>query len=639
MTEETQREHPYDDTAETTAGNAGSRAARTGAPARARAGDRAPAPRTSAPTATPRQEPTAAPAPGAGHRGGEAPGRPGPCPCTPPGEHEHLGADVETGLCDAIEAALDAHHEVLRRRRAPDKPARGRRVPRLRKSLRHIERLTCDAATRDALLAHLPAAADDPVLLRYTVLALWTTWLDRETGLRVIGQPELEWIGGKPFGGSYWGQDVIALIEDRLPAFTWREYELGGRCRLIETDGLPEALHAAVRADLSLGVEDFERRVGALSGRPHDKNEATRLRDETLAACNAMTAPSPTSRWIQRALNNRPPNVSSRVLRQVEEARAYVEQMEIAVDLRRQPGETAEAMDARTIEVRDAVRKAYLASLRAIEEQHQPFYQFSGRGRTDRVFGHNPGALTLPADVRRILYRGFLSVDLKSAHLYLAAALWDVDDVLETLKREDYSVWTDLLGHLGLGHLTPGTADYAEAKDALKRATYSVIYGMRESSVVWTFSRAAHRLVGPGAGTRLADHWLIRRLLDARDEHLAALTDGTVLETPTGIRVVVGGDVDAKSAMATLAQAYEQQLMSVVLEYERDHHETANPPSFHVALWIHDGCYVAISRSERKHVREISDRLARRAEELGVYARFEVETLGGPTDRAEAPGR
>lgn len=639
MTEETQREHPHDDTAETTTGDAGRRTARAGAPARARAGDRAPATRNDPSPAAPRQEPTGAPAPGAGRRGEEAPAHPSQRPCTPPGKSQHLGADAKTGLCDTVQATLDAPREVRRRRRNPDNPARGRRVPRLRKSLHHIERLTCNAATRDALLALLPAAADDPVLLRYAVFALWTTWLDRETGLRVIGQPELEWIGGKPFGGSYWGQNVIALIEDRLPAFTWKEYELGGRCRLIETDGLPEALHAAVRADLSLGVEDFECRVGVLSGRPHDKNEATRLRAETLAACDAMTPPSPTSRWIQRALNHRPANVSSRVLRQVAEARAYVEQMEIGVDLKRQNGETAEAMAARKAEVRDAVRGAYLASLRAIEEQHQPFYQFSGRGRTDRVFGHNPGALSLPADVRRILYRGFLSVDLKSAHLYLAAALWGVDDVLETLKREDYSVWTDLLVHLDLGHLAPGTADYAEAKDALKRATYSVIYGMKESSVVWTFSRAAHRLVGPGAGTRLAGHWLIRRLLDARDEHLAALTDGTVLETPTGIRVVVGGDVDARSAMATLAQAYEQQLMSVVLEHERDHHETANPPSFHVALWIHDGCYVAISRSERKHVREISNRLARRAEELGVYARFEVETIGGPADSAEAPGR
>ena len=50
---------------------------------------------------------------------------------------------------------------------------------------------------------------------------------------------------------------------------------------------------------------------------------------------------------------------------------------------------------------------------------------------------------------------------------------------------------------------------------------------MKESSVVWTYTRAARRLAGTSAGKRLAEHWLIRRLLDARDEHLAALTDGT----------------------------------------------------------------------------------------------------------------
>ncbi len=513
-------------------------------------------------------------------------------------------------------------------------------MPKLRTSLRHLERLTCDAATREALLVHLPAAAHDPVLFRYAILALWTTWRDRETGLRVIGQRELEWVGGAPFGGSYWAKHVIERIEWRLPAFEWLEYELGFRCRLITADGLPDALHALVRADLSLAAEDFEQRVGVLSGRPHSKNDATQLRAEYRAECDAMDGPSERSRWIQRTFNARSSNVSSKILKHVAEARAYVERMVVTVDLKRKDGESPDALAARENEVREGVRTAYLATLRAIEEQHQPFVRFSARGRTDRVFAHNPSALSLPADVRRILYRGFLSVDLKSAHLFIAAALWEVDDVLETLTREDYSVWTDLLEHMGLGHLAPGSEDYAEAKDALKTATYSVIYGMKEQAVVWTYSKAARRLAGPAGGKRLAKHWLIRRLLDARDERLAALKEGTVLDTPTGIRVVVGGDVDAKSAMATLAQAYEQELMAVVLEYERDHHATANPASFHVGLWIHDGCYAWVTRSERRHVENLRALLTERAAELGVYARFEVETVGaGDTcSGAELPG-
>ncbi|HEX8385159.1 MAG TPA: hypothetical protein VF576_03190 [Rubricoccaceae bacterium] len=487
--------------------------------------------------------------------------------------------------------------------------------------------MTCDAATREALLAVLPGAAADPVLFRYAVLALWTTWRDRETGLRVIGQGELEWVGGRPFGGGYWGIDVVEMIERRLPTFEWVDYTLGGHCRLIKDDGLPAGLHGVVRADLAVGTEDHGRRVSVLTGRSYDKNEATRTRAEYRAECDALDAPSPTSRWVQRTLNDRAPNVSARIAGRVPEARSYVERMEIDVELKRTKGETAAALEAREGEVREGVRQAYLATLRAIEDQHQPFYRFSRRGRTDRVFAHNPSALSLPADVRRVLYDGFVSLDLKSAHLFIAAALWGVDDVTETLTQEGYSVWADLLGHLGLGHLDPGSDDFAEAKGALKRATYSVIYGMEERAVVWTFTRAARRLLGPGGGRRLTDHWLIRRLLDARDEKLAALVPGAVLETATGIRVAVGDDVDAKSAMATVAQSYEQALMAIVLEYERDHHAEANPPTFHVALWIHDGCYVRVSRSEREHVKRLRERLERRAEELGVYGQFEVETV------------
>ncbi len=530
----------------------------------------------------------------------------------------------------------------------PDKPAAtGTKRRRRRRKGASFQRLTCARATREAIARYHPAAESDPVLFRYVVHALFSTWRDRDTGLRIIGQDELEWIWGEPFGGFTWGTTVLARIEAHLPGFRWAEYHREARCRLIEEDGLDPALREIAAADLGLPARELEDRVYVTDGRRYHRDHPTQTRAECLAACDALVPPSETARRIQHRLNHRPSNVSARILRRIDEARRYVEAMDIEVDLKPKKGESEWARERRAVHTREGLRSQYLAVLRAIEDQHQPLYKPSRRGRTDRLFGYNPSALHLPSDVREILYQGFVSIDLKSAHLFIAAKLWNVDDVVERLTDPEYSVWDDLLDHLGHGHLRHGDPLYRTLKGALKTATYSVIYGMAEHAVKGEFTKAVKEVLGPDAGRRLACHWLIRRLLDARDRALGELNVGEEIDTPTGIRVRVeqelgaeGSGVDPRSAMATVAQAYEQELMSVVLEYEADHHREAHTPTFHVALWLHDGCYAWVppSRSAEPHLRELRRRLQERADQLGVYARLEDEVVGAKSAQpAEAP--
>src|SRR5690606_38309791 len=101
---------------------------------------------------------------------------------------------------------------------------------------------------------------------------------------------------------------------------------------------------------------------------------------------------------------------------------------------------------------------------------------------TDRIFGHNPSVLHLPGRVRRILCQDFVEIDLKSAHLFIAASLWGAEKTRERLLTDGYSIWDDLMDHFH-GRLTKSHALYRPFKGALKTATYSSIYGMEEPAI------------------------------------------------------------------------------------------------------------------------------------------------------------
>src|SRR5690606_24998187 len=85
---------------------------------------------------------------------------------------------------------------------------------------------------------------------------------------------------------------------------------------------------------------------------------------------------------------------------------------------------------------REALRSSYLKALSYIEDQPQPFYSFSRAQRTDRIYPANPSALTLPKALRNVLAQRFTHVDLQSAQLVIAAALWECNEALERLMDE-----------------------------------------------------------------------------------------------------------------------------------------------------------------------------------------------------------
>lgn len=490
---------------------------------------------------------------------------------------------------------------------------------------KHLARTTCARATRDAILATYPKAADDPVLWRALVYLLFTSLHDQESRKRLIGSSSLEWINGEPIYHPHTGEDVLNKIRSELlPDFSWSGWKPGERPRLVHYDGISSQLYRIVEDDLMTPVKQLEDRVRVLDGSRYDRRAQGQERKQSHAEVMALrdNAPSPTSRYLfdrMNSLDDRPANGFTKLLKHMDKAKVRCQQIEVE----RLQGQS----DREYKRHQRDVRNGFLRLLRAIEDLPQPFYQFSNRGRTDRLFPYNPSILLLPGELRDILCQGagWEELDLSSAHLAITAATWGVESVRKFLA-DGGSAWEEIMAHLGLDSLSKDNATYKHVKAAMKECMYATVYGMPEASIKGQFTKATKDILGSDAGQKLADCWLIRDLLEAREEQFEHIIIEGEVETPTGIQAAINVQkgVDECSVLSTVAQAYEAEIMRVILEYEEAHIAEASKqgkqPDFRVMLWQHDGCSLRFRRKRTTHLAELQ-RLVREAAEI-----FEIPT-------------
>ena len=505
-----------------------------------------------------------------------------------------------------------------------------------------LRRSTCPKEVREDLIAWIPDG--DEVVFRYCVYVLWGRFRDWGTGWLLISRDVCEWIGHHRYETAL---EVLNYIESKIPRFRWAEAIPKQRCRQIIDDGLPQRVREITRVGARNCQPRCSERVYVLTGESFSEEQAAldrkAIQKEALHALH--NAPSEGALKTVKLLNHRPSHIFARTTEHIPQAVQYVRKMNIEVQSSsrksssrksssRKRRRSRETHAKRRVQKEEQLRERYLHVLDSIRGQHQPFYTFSRKGRTDRVFALNKSALNLPKAVREILYQDFYEVDLRSAHLLIAAWLWDAEDALEKLSRESFSIWCDLMRHCeplfenrGLEKPTIGDPLYAKIKSAFKVALYSTVYGMPAPNVQAGVTQALKPILGPTVGEHLRGHPIIVELLRKRDDKLKAMQVGDTIYGPTGIEITIqqsidddGDGVDPKSAMATLAQSYEQALMQVILEYEKDRNEELPQNYFRVALWLHDGAYVHFRGTGRARMKELNQRLQRRCEKLAGFA-------------------
>ena len=433
---------------------------------------------------------------------------------------------------------------------------------------RALQRATCNYETREKIFQYVPEARNDKVLFRYIVYALCTTWRDRTTNRRVLHHKiVMGWIGHDRRSQFSSAKDVLEYIKTHLPIQYSNSYSKGSHTRQLINDGLPEELWKVVRKDLTMPPQYYSNRVCVLSGDPVSKRDAKKMREDIRDEL-PDAGPSPTSKRIRESMNDLPVRRFARFEDKIEEALEHVDRMEIDVQVSHKQKATfryltgckkqddgtltgnVERYKARLRHERRVLRKEqrsrYKQVLHKISLQHKPFYGHGSRGRTDRIFGHNTSALDLPSEVRDILCAGLYDVDLKSAHLLIAAWLWGAEKALETLTQDGYSIWDDLIEHCrplfekqGLEVPEKGSDLYDEVKAGMKIMVYSTVYGMHESAIQGEVTKSLKHLLGPDVGDHLTSHHVIKNIRKKRDEVLSGLEPGDTLKAPSGIKIDV----------------------------------------------------------------------------------------------------
>jgi hypothetical protein len=524
-----------------------------------------------------------------------------------------------------------------------------------------LEPKTVSRETWETIVRHHPDFETTGAVRRYVDAVVFNMWTDRETGCPLVPRHMLEWIIDEPFtehGGVYWnGGRVLEYLHDETtlgpkgagPAIEWNDYKANVRCRTIETIGLhPEALKAIDEED---DLTDPDR-VYVRTGKPLHENHGYKVRakwEEWLDG-EAKQAPSETAARVLRHMNGQSSKTVSKIVDRVPEAIHRVEQRPYEVDLTWDRRMHYQAKRDRAERIRGYQRRFDRSVLKSIAHQHKPYYQFSPNGRTDRIFSANHSALILPSDVRKVLCQDYHEVDLKSAHLMIAAWLWGADRAKAKLRRGDYSVWDDLEEHFGpLIAERYGAPDalpkseWSNFKGALKGALYSVVFGMNEANVKGKLTRELKPLLGEQAGDHFARHELIRDLLDAREEQFIQIqrqegmkaAGGRWIDLRSRIKVARRQgcsnvmEAGAAKVLGTVAQSYEMELMSVLVDYEQEREARDGRNYFKVAFWLHDGAYVQ-ARSIGARMKDLDERLEQKAEDLGVHARFEHEPIEPP---------
>lgn len=414
----------------------------------------------------------------------------------------------------------------------------------------------------------------------------------------------------------YRGGDFLERHREVLNGFDWTGWQPGQWPRQIEADGLPRTAVELLKSDLTVPVHEmvdaFDLRTGErvpnpYRGRGTKVREAARQEAHGKAGQRRPYALCDEQGMLIDVMNAVPPKLLERLVRRNAESAAAV-----AMLVEPTPGTVSR--------LRYGVRAAM--EVRRLQYQPHSFYGPSRQGRTVRIFPTSyPSVASLWRDVRKALLSGCWEGDLKNVHLACAASRWRVPSVLDLLER-DGSAWPHLLQVVGGSHPLPDR----EAKDAVKRAVYSAVYGMSEQGVRW---RLGVELSFAASAAFLADP-MVQDLFERRDR---ALSD---IESASGARdcfgnwypVRAGEDVEAecRSALAAVMQAEELRLLLPVVEdaarvaaYER--------PQYRLVAWQHDGFALKARYGAEAVARRLSAAVQAEADRLGVPTGLEWEAL------------
>ena len=272
--------------------------------------------------------------------------------------------------------------------------------------------------------------------------------------------------------------------------------------------------------------------------------------------------------------------------------------------------------------------KSYLEILDCIEENLKPMYK--GVENSWRLYPANASILGLPRTYRKEICKGWTEFDIKSSQLSIVSVIWNMPNI-KTFLKEKKSVWKLFFNTFDCEGL-----NYDDTKKFFKESLYSIIFGKEANKLAKMYDD----IFGLGAGQKFLDIWLIKELLEARENEIlriskmpngkyfspakvgeirpyffVGMSKGNQKEyAQTGIMPYIQRK-RITSAMAQEVQMLEMMLLNPLFDLAEK-----NTKNFVITLWQHDGFSVKfLDKSKRdKYTKVIVNRFEETVENLVI---------------------
>lgn len=477
---------------------------------------------------------------------------------------------------------------------------------------------------RDFLLNTFPTLQEDPSLLKGVEYLLFPAKVDPDWDSPIVCCRTVAGFEGKEYkcARNNYGdikRYLIRLKETVLPGLECIRYNAEKReCGRIKSTGFPFDVEQALSKEVRTPLFRISDPVYLFDGRKANK-ENRRKMAKLFARDVDGDQRKPASDEVGEALqylNKRPSNGFPHSPALFEEAYAIAD----TLPDRAEPTVCNHKGSSTRVNLSSAMspREVAYRTLRAIEENPKPIYQPGER--TARITAVGLNLTNVHSKIRRVLTRGLVEYDLKSAQLAINCADWGVPEVCAFLESGG-NVWGTIMGEV-----FPELPPTDDLKTIVKEAVYSICFGKLEKDVRRTMSCHLNRYLPqygialneatPELSRRFTSYWIVRAMLEAREGRLALIEQDGGAYDDFGNWIEVRKDMDAKSILAQRAQSIEMAMLLPVYRLAQ------TTKDFTVMLHQHDGFSVAFHSKSRK------DRWARRIEEA---VREEAQRRGIPT--------
>jgi hypothetical protein len=469
---------------------------------------------------------------------------------------------------------------------------------------------------RDLVLDTYPALRTNTHYRALFAYLLFPSKVDDETGLPVLDEltlatlaDQLQLLKQNHFKG---GEFIARYREDVGHDVKVSKYShVAGRARAVTDLNLAPALAEALDAELRTPLPSAQG-VAFVSGlkrtRQHDSNARKADLAQTMLATTPYRVASEAITYLNTGVSKR--LSSDAVQAHYEEAYAVALQGDNLIG-----------------------RRQNLLTLRWMLIQPQQFYTASRLGRTCRIFPAHYGLNTLSREVAQVLGKGWITCDLRSSQLAIAAFLWNVPAMI-TFLRSGKNIWDELGSAFG---------EKRPAKRRLKDGVYALTYGGARPRICWSLNEDQGRFAYDepldaatlALGACLLTHPLMQAMYQARQHELDTIRLAGGAWDCFGHWISMPMDPhpryphqktpNPRSVLAQVAQAAELKILAPVFVLARAGKD------FRITRWAHDGFSIHIR--EKRRVKQvcarIEDAVRISAASLGVETHLERTLFTG----------